>query len=93
MLEIDPRDGSRIWTWEADPPEAFFSETRGACQRLPNGNTLITESERGHAFEVTRSGEIVWEYWNPDLVGNRRRRIYSVQRVALERLPEELRGR
>ncbi len=93
VLEIDPRDGSTLWSWEADPPEDFFSETRGACQRLPNGNTLITESARGHVFEVTPRGEIVWEYWNPELVGNRRRRIYSVERVAIERLPEELRSR
>ncbi len=93
VLEIDPRDGSTLWSWEADPPEAFFSETRGACQRLPNGNTLITESDRGHVFEVTRSGEIVWEYWNPELSGKRRRLIFAMHRVALERLPEELRTR
>ncbi len=45
-------------------------------QRLPNGNTLITESSGGRIFEVTRDGEIVWEFFNPrraegrgDLVG------------------------
>jgi hypothetical protein len=39
---------------------------RGGAQRLPNGNTLITESDKGRAFEVTREGEIVWDFYNPD---------------------------
>jgi len=37
----------------------------GSCQRLPNGNTLITESNPGRAFEVTPDQKIVWEYINP----------------------------
>jgi hypothetical protein len=37
----------------------------GYAQRLPNGNTLITESSFGRFFEVTKEGEIVWEYVNP----------------------------
>ena len=43
----------------------FFSELCGTCQRLPNGNTLITESTRGRAFEVTPDKEIVWEFVSP----------------------------
>ena len=35
--------------------------------KLPNGNVLITESDRGHAIEVTPQGKRVWEYWNPDV--------------------------
>lgn len=93
VLEIDPRDGRTLWSWEANPPEAFFTATRGACQRLPNGNTLITESDRGHVFEVDRSGDLVWDYWNPEVSGNRRRLIFAMHRVALERLPQELRSR
>ena len=37
----------------------------GNAQRLPNGNTLINEASIGRFFEVTRDGEIVWEYINP----------------------------
>jgi hypothetical protein len=36
-----------------------------ASQRLPNGNTLLCESSFGRFFEVTKDGEIVWEYVNP----------------------------
>jgi len=34
-------------------------------QRLPNGNTLITEAASGRAFEVTPEKEIVWEFVSP----------------------------
>ena len=37
----------------------------GNAQRLPNGNTLINEASFGRFFEVTRDGDIVWEYVNP----------------------------
>jgi hypothetical protein len=36
----------------------------GNAQRLPNGNTLVCESSFGRFFEVTKDGEIVWEYVN-----------------------------
>jgi hypothetical protein len=32
---------------------------------LGNGNVLITESGAGRLLEVTRSGDIVWEFQNP----------------------------
>ena len=31
-------------------------------QRLANGNTLVCEADVGRVFEVTRDGEVVWEY-------------------------------
>ncbi len=42
-------------------------------QRLPNGNTLITESNTGHIFEVMPARERVWELAAPHLdeQGNR----------------------
>ena len=64
VLELDPL---RLQvTWRYAPPSGFFSRIVGAVQRLPNGNTLITESGKGYAFEVTPSGEIVWKYANPE---------------------------
>jgi hypothetical protein len=43
----------------------FYSPYLGGVQRLPNGNTLITESSSGRSFEVTQEKEIVWEYVSP----------------------------
>ncbi len=43
----------------------FYSHYISAAQRLPNGNTLITEGADGRLFEVTPDHEIVWEYVSP----------------------------
>jgi outer membrane protein assembly factor BamB len=64
VIELDPSTGEIVWLYESSPPEAFFSKLRGSNQRLANGNTLITESDRGHVFEVTPEGETVWDFWN-----------------------------
>jgi hypothetical protein len=55
----------------------------GGIEALPNGNVLITESERGRAFEITRDGDIVWEFYNPDIDESKRQRaaIYRVARI------------
>jgi hypothetical protein len=43
----------------------FYTKFCGAAARLPNGNTLITETGPGRAFEITADGRIVWEFVNP----------------------------
>ena len=55
----------QVWTYEADPPAAFYSGSRGGAQRLPNGNTLIASGDEGAVFEVTPDGDTVWFYVNP----------------------------
>jgi hypothetical protein len=75
VIEVDPADARITWEYRGDPPASFFSPSRGGAQELTNHNILITESDRGRAFEVTRNGDIVWEYWNPDLVENAHGRI------------------
>jgi hypothetical protein len=84
VVEIDPRSGEIVWSYQGSPRESFFSKWRGSSQRLPNGNTLIAESERGHVFEVTRERKIVWEFWNPEIVEGRRKRIYRFGRLQTE---------
>lgn len=56
------------WSWQADPPESFYSSNISGAQRLPNGNTLICEGDNGIFFEIDPQGNIVWQYVNP--VGN-----------------------
>jgi len=73
ILELDPQAEEIVWEYKADPPESFFSPTRGSSQRLPNGNTFIAESDSGRLLEVTPEGEIVWEFWNPDRTEDGRR--------------------
>lgn len=88
VIELDPLARRVVWEYKADPPESFYSVDRGASQRLENGNTLITESATGRAFEVTRDGEIVWQYFCPHTDNEGRRatfiRCYRVDPVALD---------
>jgi hypothetical protein len=51
-----------VWTYVADPATSFYSQNISGSQRLPNGNTLITEGDDGFVFEVTPSGDVVWQY-------------------------------
>lgn len=67
VLELDPVTEKIAWEYKAPHPPDFFCTRRGTNQRLPNGNTLIANSDRGHAFEVTSEGKTVWEYYNPHL--------------------------
>lgn len=62
VLEFAQWDGDPVWTYMDDE---FYTKGAGAQQRLPNGNTLVTESEDGRVLEVTPGGAIVWEYINP----------------------------
>ena len=81
----DPADAEVEWSYPADERDAFSSFCCGNNQRLANGNTLINESEKGHAFEVDPEGRIVWEFWSPHRVGPKRKKVATLFGVA--RLP------
>lgn len=71
VLEIDPTTLEIAWQF---PPRregpsfgygGLYSSFVSSAQRLPNGNTMITEGQDGRIFEVTPEGEITWEYLSP----------------------------
>ena len=78
VIEIDPVTQEIVWSYAGGPERPLFSNFLGSCQRLENGNTLITESTRGRALEVTSSGGIVWEYLNPMRSGEKDELIASL---------------
>ncbi len=95
VLELNPSTLEIEWEYRADPPESFYSEGGGAAQELPNGNILITETTKGRVFEVTREGERVWEFFNPDLSKSEsgtleRGRIYRMKRIDRSEVSELL---
>ena len=51
-----------LWTYTADMPTDFYARNISGQQRLANGNTLICDGPAGYFFEVTTTGETVWEY-------------------------------
>ncbi len=83
IVEVDPATQEIVWQYNGDPPESFFSALRGGSERLANGNTLITESDRGRVFEITPEGEVVWEFYNPVMRsgGKERSSIYRMTRL------------
>jgi len=98
VLEIDPTTLEIVWQYT--PKEAgfvvpldasrFYSPFISSAQRLPNGNTLITEGSDGRVFEVTREHELVWEYLSP-YWGQARLRlnlVYRAYRYPYEWVPQ-----
>ena len=97
VLEFDPVTLKIIWQYT--PTEAgylqpvdasrFYSPFISSAQRLPNGNTLITEGSGGRIIEVTQDHEIVWEYispyWGKQMKINM---IYRAYRVPYEWVPQ-----
>jgi|GEM_PF-332318 len=49
-------------TWTYSNGTAFYAQDTGSCQRLANGNTLITSPDTGTLFEVNSSKQTVWSY-------------------------------
>lgn len=87
VIEFEPFTQEIVWSYEGNEANGFVSEVLGSNQRLPNGNTLITESTAGRAFEVTAAGEIVWEFVNPERPLESRDKIAVVPEMI--RLPRE----
>ena len=79
IVEVDPRTNKVLWVYRADD---FFSRTCGSVQRLPNHNTLVTETDTGYVFEVNSKGESLWTWANPDVdnAGNRTS-VWRMERI------------
>lgn len=65
VIEVDPQTREVVWSYQADVLLGFYSFMCSGASRLPNGNTLITESATGRLFEVTPEKETVWEFVSP----------------------------
>ena len=83
IVELNPLNKEIVWEYTSEPREKFYSKLGGCCYRLPNGNTLITESDKGYVFEITRAGKIVWEFYDPNVKPkeNKRGMVYRMTRI------------
>ena len=86
ILEYALPQMKRVWTYEGTETDKFFTRTCGTVQRLANGNTLITETDNGRAFEVTRLGKIVWEFISPHRAGPNNELVASL--FEMKRIPK-----
>jgi len=53
------------WTYQGSPPLSFYASHLSGAERLPDGDTLISNGETGYFFEVTPDKTVVWHYTNP----------------------------
>ena len=92
VLELNPVTLEKVWEYSLKGQESyrFFSHYVSSAQRLPNGNTLITEGADGRLFEVKSNGDIVWEYVSPyfgtDAPGTNR--VYRAYRLPYAWVPQ-----
>ena len=87
IIELNPIKKQIVWQYQADKPKEFFSDQRGSVQRLPNGNTLITNSQSGQVFEINTRGKIVWEFINFEKGLEDKKRVRIIYRMM--RIPKK----
>ena len=67
VIEINPKTNKIEWEYDGGPAKTdkakFYSPFISGARRLKNGNTLITDGMHGHIFEVTKTGKVVWDYF------------------------------
>lgn len=85
VIEVDPFTREIVWSYDGRPDDPFYSVFRGAAQRLPNGNTLITDSTNGRVVEVTTDGDIVWTYFTLKTGDETREVVHNVSRIVGDR--------
>jgi len=87
VIEFNPVTLEIVWQYGAESGEEnFFSHNVSAAQRLPNGNTLITDGPNGRPFEVTPNNEKVWEFIAPP-IDDGTNAIYRAYRIPPEWVP------
>ena len=57
-----PYRAQRQWFWEY---EEFFAPFQGGARRLPNGNTLISDTVGRRVWEITSDGQVAARYKGP----------------------------
>ncbi len=65
VVEYAKENGEWVQTWEVGSESLTWPRD---ADRLPNGNTLVTDTINHRVIEITPTGEIVWEYyatWGP----------------------------
>jgi hypothetical protein len=92
IVEIDLTTREIVWQYQDTPPYYFHSPFISGVEPLPNGNYLVTEGSTGRMFQITREGDVVWEYICPYFAPNARGMTWNnVQKARFytsEQLPQ-----
>lgn len=91
VVQVNPLLKTITWEYKADPPEEFYTFLCGSAQRFPNGNTLIVDSDSGRSFEVTKQGQIVWDFYHFEMSSDKRKTFYRMIRYPKKMVDKLLR--
>ncbi len=81
---LDPHSRAITWEYRGTDSDPLLSRTSAGAEVRPNGNVLIVESNKGRVLELTPDRDVVWEFHNPEAVGDRGELVatnYFVDRV------------
>ena len=65
VVEFNPKTSQIEWQFVGTAELPLRSDIRSCQQLLTNGNVLINESDHGRLLEVTRDGQVAWEFVHP----------------------------
>ena len=92
VIEFNPVTLEIVWQYGSESGEdQFFSRSSSSAQRLPNGNTLITDGTNGRIIEVTTEKKKVWEF-NAPASDRGNNAIYRAYRIPPEWVPSNPSG-
>jgi hypothetical protein len=64
IIALRPHTNETKTLYKANESKPFYTSGGGKWQSLDNGNMLIVEARAGRAFEVDKSGKVVWEWFH-----------------------------
>ncbi len=88
-VEFNPTTLGVEWSFIGSEETPFNTEKVGRLQRLPNGNTLIAESQHARILEITKEGKLVWNYKLTKKLSDNEygEAIFTATRYTSEQLP------
>ena len=87
VLTLNPRTRRVVREYTGPKSEPLHSRRSGRVQLLPNGNTMVVETDGGRALELAQDGEVVWEFHSPYRVherGDKVASLYTLERVGAD---------
>ena len=95
-LEYDEISDSVEIIWEYIMPDNLFTGSRGECDRLENGNTLIDVGRTGNILEINSNNELVWHLSmqnnNTEIASFRASRFDNLYPLAYSFIIDDLKG-
>lgn len=67
IVELQKKNGTWVVVWELEGAGGQAFNWPRDADRLPNGNTIITDSRNNRIVEINQSGSVVWSRHVPNL--------------------------